>query len=521
MTTTATFSQEIFNAREQLLTGDLMRLQALANRDLLDLFGGMTRPLPGVAFTHTTERARQSGLIREPTWTPNAGVFTGTVGPGFGFLEYDPGTLTADQSSYQVVRWVSTVVTFTSPDVTLGRIDTIVATPTQTPTDSASRNILTDPVARTVAAQSVNKTSNPTAALTVIAGTPSSAPQPASIPTGTIGIFHVYVPASAADAVAFGTPLLRTFRQTAFPFAALTGVMSGFQLSWDQQADPASTTATLSVPAAMQRICIDGEMIEWFGGFTSSGTTGGIIQDSTANPFGSAAPATNSRVYYIYAVGGKNLPYTNYNTVAPGLSPIVLVESTVPPFAGTAIPSASLTTPNGAVSKACLVGVGYTFRNTTRRQACVQVGNMIYGAAGSWLDSATVTGTAAQVLLPSIHASSMPQGSQQAAAIVNLVGASAAANHSCGIFGGTAGAISPLGLTGVGSPIGAAMIMVAGANGSPTGETSAGQGMLYWPVAVGTPRWWANGGFAAADTINLWITGYTHGVPRLDGMAGC
>lgn len=517
MAITSTLSQEVFNAREQLLTGDIMRLQALANRDIQNLFGDETRADQDGAFT--TAQPPVSSLVNEPTWTPSStpGNFTATIGAGSGFQQLDPGGLGPDQTPYQVLRWTPTLVSFSTPDTTNGRIDTVYLVAGMLAVDVESRNILTDPVARTSGIQSVNKTNNPATSVLVQTGVAAPIPVPPVIPAGSVALFDIYVPPSAASASIFANPLLRLNRRAPFPWSSMTGVIAGMQLQWDQQANPASASAVMSIPLAAHKIVIDGEVISWGGSFL----TGQNIQaDSTASPFASPAPSTNAKVYYIYAVGGRSLPRaSNWNILDATFNPVILVESMQAPNPGTAVPGGSLTvlingTPT-SVSKACLIGVGYIAQNTSFRLACVMTGDMIYVAGAGLLVNVSVSGaTANPALLPAIAVGSIPAGAQKAHVCFTAT-ANAGTPGRTGIYSGSAGAISPTSLTG-----GTGMLTVyPAATGIPISAT----GHVFWPGSTTPPRWWVQmtSGFSSGnEDYGVIVHGFSHGVPRFDGMAG-
>jgi len=155
------FSQVGFNAREEFVSSDVMKMQNLIDRDLQNARGGDVGALdsttinPANAVDLTAGSGTPlSGLDYVPTFTVASG-FTATIGAGSGYVYYTPG-VTADYSPYQVVRWGQQVVSFSGPSGN-PRIDVVCAVAGTQVTATASRNILVDPVARTVSAQTVNK----------------------------------------------------------------------------------------------------------------------------------------------------------------------------------------------------------------------------------------------------------------------------------------------------------------------------------------------------------------------------
>src|ERR1700743_3339908 len=123
-------SMEIFNSRETLLGGDLMRAQALISRDGQNLEAARAGSIDsGAAIPSGPADLLQfnglpiSGVDLAPTLTGASGVSV-TIGARLGYLSYPsfPG-LTADDSSYLVVRWPAGQVTHTTPDGSSPRID--------------------------------------------------------------------------------------------------------------------------------------------------------------------------------------------------------------------------------------------------------------------------------------------------------------------------------------------------------------------------------------------------------------
>lgn len=389
---------EKWNAREVVASTDFMRGQFLAAKARQDLAASRARsfdsdvPMPGgpgdlLQFDGTPI----SGIEEAPTLSGASG-FSVTVGAGSGFLWY-PGypSLTGDDSGYLVVRWPSGPVTHTNPDGTNARIDVIVATAAMVDTDPQSRNILIDPVARTITPQTVNKTSAPLATLSVIAGTPSATPAPPSVPVGALALFYVWVPAGAGSAASFAQ-CRATWRRVEYPLAAMSGVVSGFGWIWDLQTFPGGADSSL-FGGGFHRILVDGEMMEFFGNLDSR--FGNVKVDTANNPFTSAAP-TAGKVYYLYACGGRHNPMPSFNTVDGILSPVTIAESLTPPNVTHGHPTANLTvngrtvTPAGAV----YVGMGYVYGGTTHRGNCIQAGDMTYfGSDGASLVAHTMGGT--------------------------------------------------------------------------------------------------------------------------------
>jgi hypothetical protein len=385
-------SSEIFNAREEMLTSDLNRLQALASREVQDIAGQ----------ENSSDDSRAGGDMQNGVGVPidAAEILPSVAYPG-GFvltLQYGSGYLTdfgvgnfgdaANGSPYTVVRWAQQDLAFTTPDAGLPRIDLVVATPATVPTDSAARFILVDPVARAVAPANVYKTSNPLASVQVIAGTPNAQPTSPAVPAGALALFEVYVPAGAANATLFKLAR-RLWRRSVGVMATYHGILRNCVPTWNL-ADETAASAELVIlgathvgdAARINRVIIDGEMIS-FGLLDGSGATlPTVVSDAGANsPFAAAAPATSDKVYYLYLCGGRNLPQARRATTGE-LQPVVLVESLVPPNPD-GRPSDVITTRRGTTQDGALyIGCGYIVAGSTRRKGCSVQGDWIYPLSG-------------------------------------------------------------------------------------------------------------------------------------------
>ncbi len=381
------FTKEIFNAREILLSADMMRAQALLNRDLQDEFAYQGAGRDGAPI---------SALDVPPVLAGIAGGFTANMAGRRGFW-WNPTFvgLTADESGYLVLRWADQVVTFTNPDGAQPRIDLIVGTPGMVNSDAVSRNILVNPNPRTITPQSVFKTSSPVTALQVIAGTAAATPAPPAVPAGTVAIMEVYVPAGAADATAFvGVP--RLWKKVTGPTAGFNGPLDGCELYWQTHVDPASANPLLFFPDILNRCFIEGELIE-------TGRPATAI-DSTANPFASAASAGAARPYFVYLCGGRYLPQGRLGTTT--FCPTVLVESTVVPDID-GHPVSNITTPRGVTRLgAVYVGLGFVHRGTTNRLPMIMDGVLAW--ASRYLIEIQTAVAASPMVLASLPTSLVP-----------------------------------------------------------------------------------------------------------------
>lgn len=332
----------------------------LKDKTASDFAGGLATSFDGSANPTTwndlltTDGAPVSGLDALPTFAAGS-AFAVAIGAGSGFLYTSVG-IHAGESIYRTISWSSQSLTHATPHASLDRIDAVTVTPAA------------------FGAASV---------LAVVAGTPSATPLAPALSSGSGALFYVLIPAAAADATHFRA-CRGLWRRVGYPWSGMSGIISGAELSWDYTA-AATTDAEiyfgapdLSGSMSVNRILIDGEPIEWVGvAFNGSG----VVKDSTANPFGSAASANFDRPYYVYAVGGRHNPMPAPITGDTFVNPVTIVESTVAPNPRTGKPTGNLTvngvtvTPNGAV----YIGLGFVVAGTTNRRACVMDAEMTCG----------------------------------------------------------------------------------------------------------------------------------------------
>jgi len=380
------FSLELFNAREEVLSSDVNRAQRLGSRELQDFIA-----LAGADDESRRTADPQEGIplpVSFATTPPDfvsRSAFTMTIGQGQAFLfdnSVGPVNGPQDDSPYRVVRWFSQALSFVTPDVGNPRVDLVVATPASVSTDSATRFVIQDPVARTVAPATVNKSQNPVASLQVIAGTPDPQPVAPAVPAGAIALCEVYVPAGAANSTAFKVSR-RIWRSGISVGATAHGILNGCLPTWivgDESTTP-SSLSIVSGAGKLNRAIINGELIT-FAGLSSIGATlPGVVADAGTNsPYDSAAPATQDKVYYLYLCGGRSMPQGRLSSGA--LQPACVVESLVPPTAD-GRPSAVITTPRGTTQEGALyIGCGYVVMNSTRRKPCYISGDWIYAMTG-------------------------------------------------------------------------------------------------------------------------------------------
>lgn len=387
-------SAENYSAREELLSSDLMRQQLLASREVQDMAGSSARSddARDGSDPQNGQGAPISGADVLPKLTAIAASFNMTLAFGQAF-QYDSGVsgvaAGADDSPYKVHRWPSQTVVFATPDGTNPRIDLVVAVVGPEAVDVQSRNVLTDPVLRTVAPAQVAKTNNPKSTISVVTGTPAASPTAPAVPAGALALFEVMVPAAAANSGAFRV-CRRLWRRPAYYTSSAHGILYGAVPTWAGATGAAAAEAAAVGIAflGINRVVIDGEVISWSAGvdavLSPSTILPLIVQDTGANPFGSAAPATNDKPYYLYACGGRNLPQGRSDgSTNPGvLQPICVVESTVAPTKD-GRPSSAITTPRGSTQAGALyIGIGFVVKNTTFRKSCRISGDWVFAGSG-------------------------------------------------------------------------------------------------------------------------------------------
>jgi hypothetical protein len=484
-------SREKINARETVLSSDFNRMQSLASRDLQNLLADASADVGGTPITGLSGPCSLVGI---------AATFNMTLAAAQA-LAWNPGdsSLTVDDSSYEIARWAQTVPTFGGPSGN-PRIDLVVVTPAAVDTDLQSRNILIDPTARTISPQNVFKTTNPQGTIAVIAGTPASSPVPPAVPAGAFALFEVFVPTGASDSTAFSV-IPRMFRRAPFPWSTISGIVSGFHPIWDMTIVPGAVDSTLSFAALDDcRVIIDGELIETLGAMLE------IFQDGAANPFGSAASATWHKPYYLYAVGGRHAPQRGTVFSAP----VIIVESTTPPFLTTGRPTAAITTPRGsAPSSACVyIGMGAVCGGTTKRLPCIQDETFLNltGTSILGINVLTHVATTANYEAYDVHAPPVVPLVSDAVKVFLYPGSTPTPNVSVVPDRGDGTAPAP----GYG---GSALV-------SPVSTLTAAGPIListYGVVPMPTPsapKFWVASA-AGAGTTSMVITGYNHKVGRL------
>ena len=366
-----TFTLEQQNAREQVLSTDINRLGKLASREAQNLLLNASRrddftdtagaPLRGVTGG-IVERADVLGTI-----AGSAGSYNVNVGAGQAFMDITAPDV--DSSDYSVVRWDNTVITSIAPDAGTFRVDLIVATPAMVTADLQSRNILVDPVLRTVTPANVYKTSNPLATLSVVTGTPGDSSAPA-VPGGSVALWEVISYNTDADSTTYRF-IPRIWRRVE-SFSSCHAILENCV-----PADGGVHLESVSDPPALaygkvHRAIIDGEVIcaPLVAAFSVPATP-----DTNNNPVTAGIDAAKDVFCYLYLCGGRHAPQ---NGVGVADTPLRLVASLTAPSGGRA--SAALAISGVTVAKAGTLycGVWFIASATHNYKSCKIVGDWVY-----------------------------------------------------------------------------------------------------------------------------------------------
>jgi hypothetical protein len=394
----------IENAREEFLSSDFTRAEQLASTQAQNILRDTTRlPDAGNALDDGAFNGdkQSNAFLMAPTLTPAAGF---TMDLGVGQLMTQDGsadTLDGDGTNYFPIRWIADVLTFAAPDpvnprIDLVAVDTVITTVN---TDLESRNILLDPVLRTVAPASVPKTQHPRSAVSVVTGTPAAIPLPPAIPAGSVALMLVHVPAAAPSSATFSTARVAT-RLTSYPMSTAHGIFAGCNFLWSDVDDTVVDSDLSLAVTEVNKVMISGELLSFHGGFEASPPEPPLIVQASGadDPFAVAAPATNDKPYYLYACGGRFAPFLVGRRGflfggADALNPVVIVESLTPPtvegYASAALTTALGTFPTPAT---LFVGCGWVTKGTTFRKAITQDREWF------WANSSFIEGTVAPVI---------------------------------------------------------------------------------------------------------------------------
>lgn len=324
-----TFTLEQQNSREQVLSTDLNRMQKLASREAQDVLMNASRRdnlvnEDGVVLAgHNYEGVVVNRADVLGTITGASGSYDVTLSAGQVFM--DITTTDPESSDYSIVRWPATTFTTITPDAGTFRVDLIIATPAMVQTDLQSRNILVDPVARTVTPANVYKTSNPLATLTVVTGTPGDPSAPA-VPVGLVALWEVISFNTDGDSTTYRF-IPRIWRRVE-SFATCHAILENCV-----PIDGGLHVETISVPPALpfgkvHRAIIDGEVVcAAVPGFYYVGALQ-ATPDTNNNPLTATISTWRDLPLYLYLCGGRHAPQ-NGTGVVP--SPLRLVSSLTPP----------------------------------------------------------------------------------------------------------------------------------------------------------------------------------------------
>jgi hypothetical protein len=370
-----TFPVVIENAREEALSGDLNRQQALASAALQNELQYESLDTAGVPINVFTKPSTTTGAI---------GAFTVALSAGEAMVN-DSAGVGSDDSTYKPVQWIAqSVGPFANPDATNGRIDLICVTPATAQTDNSVRNVLLDPVARTFAPATVPKTARPLVVPFIVTGTAAASPLSPAVPSGSYALFEVFVEPSSADASQWPiTP--RMGKKAGYPFSGMPPTGQGFSggvgvpIVYAPQCGIVRGCALVnanvlgvissSLVPGVNTVVIDGEVIDFAGSVSAS-------LDTISPPTG-AAPTNNDVPYFLYLVGGRNLPSNNLTG-----APVQMVASLTPPNIVTGRPTAAIGTARGNTSSALFVGVGFILKNASTYRGVQMVGDVAWAGSG-------------------------------------------------------------------------------------------------------------------------------------------
>lgn len=359
-------SSVIFNSREQLLSGDLNRLQKLVSRDAQNvLLEGAARD----SFTDGWGNPFDAVYTGSPG-DGNAPIARGSLGGigistgsytffvGAGQADFQVATSDPDSSSWQICRWPNTWLTI-NPDGSNPRIDLVIATPVNLESDLESRNILLNPSSRAMAPQNVFKTQDPTATISVVAGTAGSNLAP-TCPAGSLPLWEVVSQPSDTDATTYR--FLRRVWRRVESFGTCHGVLEGCMPTQNGIADEGIDLQPYLPGSTVHRAIIDGEVVVFP---ALSGQLLWAQQDSKNAPL-AGSPGTFDTPCYFYVVGGRNAPrqglpvsYTDHGLPAPVYSPLLLVASLTTPTYGRASNDLAYAGVTFARAGTLYVGIGF------------------------------------------------------------------------------------------------------------------------------------------------------------------
>jgi len=417
-----TFSRVIFNSREQVLSSDLNRLQTLASRELQDV---LRNGCKGDSFTDSTpgNEGMPAGNNLAASDVDRADNLGGITGASDGFdVTMTAGQVfatipaaTTEESSYSVVRWPSGSTFTLSPDSSQVLIYLIYAAPNMFQEDTQSRNILTDPVARTVAPANVQKTSNPTVTtsgnLAYVMGNAGDT-EPPAVPAGCVPLWEVITYNTDTSAAQYRF-IPRIWKRVQ-SFGTCHAVLQNCKPLWPVGLESVSNEPYLDRELVHKAI-IDGEVI-----VDASGLANIIVEpDTNGNPLTQTIATTFDRPVYLYLCGGRHAPQngiaTSRATASGAVGPLRLVASINGPGAGNragqSLGIKGVTIPRSAT---LYVGCGFIAKDTHNYKSCIIDGDWVYaitapsGMYAGCLYEAPVTGASGTLnLLGSPSSSTM------------------------------------------------------------------------------------------------------------------
>lgn len=326
-------TREIWNLGEEVLSTDLTRIGLLIGKEALDadelrsVRADFYDPSANVFDDFSSSKASLAtpifGLLKPPSLVGSTSGFNMTIGAGEGEM-LGSGTIPDDESAYQLHRWEEQELVWPvegQPDSSNPRICLIVSTAADESAERQNRNLLLDKNTRQTVPVDVYKLSQPMATLSVVAGTAASTPSAPDVPSGTMPLFEIWIPASSSNSAAFGI-VRRAWRRVEFPGTSQHGIVKNC-------VPQLTSTSFVGLPAGIHRLVIDGELLTW-----AHTQTLPLAADQFSPPTG--GHAGYDMPTYLYLCGGRNGPYRSQGVHpgpgAPGsFAPVILIESATPP----------------------------------------------------------------------------------------------------------------------------------------------------------------------------------------------
>jgi hypothetical protein len=346
------FSTVLINMFEQALSSDVNRIQSLANREFQNILKNAwecSATRNDILTAEAPANPALNSVSDVPNITTNGSSMVFAMTAGQALMLQTP--ISSAEAALGVINWADIQFTIPPAAGSDNRTDTVYIIPASVATDPQLRNILANPVSRTVVQTTVNKTINPTAVPQYSTGvaTPDPIPPAAVIPSGALPLIDIYVPAfvTSSDQCFFTR---RTWRKTVPPFSGITAIVENMDISWPTQNDEFSGPSSPPfVPPGRHSVLIGGEVITWDqeNPFT-------ITEEDSDNPLVDNSAVLFDTPYYIYACGGSGAPY-----ITNSGCPLVFMYSMTVPFGSHA--SANLMGPRGVIpmSSTLYVGIGY------------------------------------------------------------------------------------------------------------------------------------------------------------------